>query len=77
VARLIVKLTFPLLANLTLCVLLCPTVTPPKLSVAGEIVMPAWVPVPLSEIVSGELEASLVTTRLPAAAPADSGANWA
>lgn len=46
-----------------------------KLSDPGEIAMVGCVPVPLSEIESGELEASLVTMRVPVAAPLEVGAN--
>jgi len=46
-----------------------------KFNDAGEIAMVACVPVPLREMESGELEASLETTRAPAAAPLVVGAN--
>jgi hypothetical protein len=75
VARVKLKFTLPLFVNLTVWVLLCPTVTFPKLREAGDIVSPACVPVPLSEIVRGELAASLAIERLPVTAPADGGAN--
>ena len=68
-------LTLPLFVNFTVCVLFCPTVTFPKLSEAGEIARPACVPVPLSEIVEGELAASLAIVRVPVTAPDDGGAN--
>jgi hypothetical protein len=47
----------------------------PKLRELGDIVIPVCEPVPVSEIVIGELEASLVTTRLAEAAPSVVGAN--
>jgi hypothetical protein len=75
-ARLIVRFAFPVFVSLAVCVPLCPTVTFPKLSNVGEIVNWAAVPVPVNGIVSGEFEALLATTKLPATAPADCGANW-
>ena len=75
VARFKLRFTLPLLVSFMVCVLLCPTVTFPKLSEAGDIVSPGWVPVPLSETVNGELAASLAIERLPVTAPADGGAN--
>jgi hypothetical protein len=64
-----------LFVNVTVCVLLCPMVMLLKFNDAGEIAIVACVPVPLSEIESGELEASLVTVRVPVAAPLEVGAN--
>ena len=75
VARLIVTPEFPVLVSLMLCVPLCPTITLPNVKAEGEIDKPACVPVPLIEIASGELDASLKTVRLPFTAPADVGAN--
>jgi hypothetical protein len=75
VAKLIVRLEFPLFVNLTLCVPLCPMSTFPNVNVDGEIVKPDCVPVPVMEIASGEFEASLRIVRLPLSAPADVGAN--
>src|ERR1700730_10403957 len=75
VARFTTTFTFPLFVSCTACVLLWPTVTFPKLREAGEIVRPGWVPVPVREIVKGELPASLTIERLPVTAPADGGAN--
>lgn len=46
-----------------------------KFNEAGEIAIVACVPVPLSEIESGELEASLMTTKVPVVAPLEVGAN--
>jgi len=76
VARFTTTFTFPLFVNCTACVLVCPTVTFPKLSEAGDIVKPGCVPVPVSEIVKGEFAASLAIVRLPVTAPAEGGANW-
>jgi hypothetical protein len=74
-AAVMTRLAFPLFVNVTVCVLLAPMVMLLKASDAGEIAIVACVPVPLSEIESGELEASLVTTRLPVTAPLEVGAN--
>jgi hypothetical protein len=75
VARLMVTLEFPLFVSFTLCVPVCPTITLPNVKADGAIVKPACVPVPVIEIASGELEASLKIVRLPFIAPADIGAN--
>jgi hypothetical protein len=74
VARLIVKFEFPLFVNFTLCALLCPTTTFPKLKAEGAIVSPVCVPVPLNEIITGEFDASLAIVRLPVTAPSAVGA---
>jgi hypothetical protein len=61
----------PLAVRLPLSAELDPTVTLPKLRLAGDTAnIPAAVPVPESEILSGELEAFETTERLPLAAPA-------
>ncbi len=65
----------PVLVSVTACVLLWPTVTFEKFSVEGEIESPDWVPVAVSEIISGEFEASLITVIEPLIAPAAVGAN--
>jgi len=75
VAWLITRLLLPVLVSVTACEELWPTVTLPKLREAGEIERPGCVPVPLSEIARGELEASLVTVKVPYAAPEEVGAN--
>lgn len=75
VARLRTMLTLPVFVRVTDCDVLWPTVTFPKLREAGAIVRPVCVPFPLREIVSGELDASLVITKLPEAAASDCGAN--
>jgi hypothetical protein len=70
-----VKLEFPLFVKVTVWVLVIPTGTLLKFSDAGDIVSTGCVPVPLSEIASGVFEASLVTVKVPATAPAAVGAN--
>jgi hypothetical protein len=69
-------LEVPLFVSLTLCVPLCPTTTFPNVNADGAIVKPVCVPVPVIEIASGELEASLTIVKLPVIAPAEVGANW-
>jgi hypothetical protein len=75
VARLIVRLELPVFVSLTLCVPLCPTTTFPNDNADGVIAIPVCVPVPVMEIASGELLASLTIVKLPITAPADVGAN--
>ena len=75
VAGLIVRLMFPEFVSFTVWLELCPTVTLPKLTVAGVMVRPACMPVPVSVTVSGEFDASLVTVIDPLIAPEDCGAN--
>ncbi len=75
VAAVTTRFAFPLFVNVTVCVLLVPMVMLLKVSDAGEIAMVGCVPVPLSEIESGELEASLVTIRVPVVVPLPVGAN--
>ena len=75
VARVTIRLEVPLFVSVTLCVLVCPNGTLLKFSDTGKIVRLACVPVPLSEIVSVEFEASLVTVRLAVVSTADVGAN--
>ena len=52
-----------------------PTVTLPKLTLEGVTEICGCIPVPLSEIVAGELVALLTTATLPARLPAEAGAN--
>jgi hypothetical protein len=47
-----------------------------KFNDVGAIVSTGCVPVPLSEIASGEFEASLVIVKVPVTAPAAVGASW-
>lgn len=75
VARLMTTLVVPVLVSSTLCVPVWPTTTFPKVNAEGATAKPVCVPVPLSEIISGELDASLITVRLPVIAPAVVGAN--
>ena len=75
VARFKLRFTLPLFVSFTVCELLCPTVTFPKLSEVGDMVSPACVPVPLKAIFKGELAESLAIERLPVTAPPDGGAN--
>jgi hypothetical protein len=56
-------------------VLVWPTTTLLKFKDAGEIVRAGCMPVPLNETETGELEASLVTVKVPLAAPRLVGAN--
>jgi hypothetical protein len=57
-------------------VLVCPTGMLLKFNEVGEIARMGCVPVPISEIVVGEFDASLVTVRVPVAGVMDVGANW-
>jgi hypothetical protein len=75
VAPLTTRLVLSLFVSLTVCVLLWPIVTFPKLMEDGVIVSPGGVPTSLRGTISGEFEASLTTDKLPVAAPADCGAN--
>lgn len=52
----------------------CPSTMLPKLKLAGEMVNPAWVPVPFSGIVTVAFVASLVMVIKPVALPAVVGA---
>jgi hypothetical protein len=76
VAPLTTRLVSLLFASLTVCVLLWPTVTFPKLREEGVIVSAAGVPIPLTGTDNAEVEASLTMDKLPVIAPADCGANW-
>jgi hypothetical protein len=68
----------PLAVRLPLSAELDPTATLPKLRLVGYTAnWPAAVPVPVSAIVSGELDAFDTTDRLPLAAPALVGAKVA
>jgi hypothetical protein len=72
-----VTLADPLFFNVIVCVLLPPTFTLPKFSLAGEAPSCACVPVPLNAIVSGEFGPLFVIEIDPVALPAVVGANWA
>ena len=69
-----VRLAVPEFVRVTVCELLPPTLTLPKLMLDGASVNCGSVPVPLKETVT-ESKAAPVTVRLPVAAPADCGAN--
>jgi len=69
-----VRFALPVFVRVTVCELLPPTLTLPKLTLDGVSVNCGCVPVPLKETVT-ESEASPVTVRLPVTAPADCGAN--
>lgn len=75
VATLMTTFVDPVFVNCTLWVPVCPTTTFPKVSAEGAIAKPVCVPVPVSEIITGEFEASLTTVKLPVTAPAAVGAN--
>jgi len=70
----IVRFALPVFVRVTVCELLPPTLTLPKLTLDGVTVSCGCAPVPLREIVS-ESEASPTTVRVPVTAPADCGAN--
>jgi hypothetical protein len=61
----------------SVCVPMAPTRMLPKLTLEGVTEICGCVPVPLKEIVVGELVAVLTTLILPATAPAADGANFA
>ena len=61
----------------SVCVLVTPTVTLPKLMLEGITEICGCTPVPLSEIVAVELVAVLTTLMLPDTAPVASGENFA
>jgi hypothetical protein len=73
----IVTLAEPLFFSVIVCVLLLPTFTLPKFSLAGEAPSCACVPVPLSAIVSGAPGPLFAIEIEPVAAPAVVGANCA
>jgi hypothetical protein len=52
------------------------TLTLPKLTDTGDIASTGWVPVPVSDTVSGEFDASLTTVIVPVIVPVDWGTNW-
>jgi hypothetical protein len=72
-----VTLAEPLFFNVIVCVLLLPTFTLPKFSLAGEAPSCACVPVPLSAIVSGAPGPLFAIEIEPVALPAVVGANCA
>ena len=68
------RLAVPGLLIVNVCVLVTPTVTLPKLTLAGTTEIIGCTPLPLSEITAGELVALLTTLRLPDAIPGVVGA---
>jgi hypothetical protein len=75
VATFTLRSALPLFVNWTLCVLVWPTVTFPKLSDVGETARRGPLPFPFREIDSGEFEAVLESEKLPATVPGNCGAN--
>lgn len=69
------RFAVPVFRMVSDCVLLTPTVTFPKLTLAGVTEICACAPVPLSAIVAGEFVALLVTVTLPERLAAVAGAN--
>ena len=59
------------------CDFVCPSITLPKLKLAGEIDRPACAPVPLNATCKGELDASLLIVIVPVILPTVVGANEA
>lgn len=74
VARFTTRLELPVFVRVTLCDVLWPTVTFPKLSEGGDMESPACVPVPVKDMARGEFEASLVIVSVADPAPAVCGA---
>jgi len=68
------RFAVPGLVMTSVWVLVTPTVTLPKLTLAGITEICGCTPLPLSEIVVGELVALLIKLRLPVALPAVAGA---
>jgi len=68
------RVAVPGLLMASIWVLVTPTVTLPKLTLAGITEICGCTPLPLSEIVVGELVALLIKLRLPVALPAVAGA---
>jgi hypothetical protein len=68
------RFAVPVFLIVSACVLLAPTMTLPKLALAGLKEICGCVPVPLNAIVAGEFAALLTTLRLPVALPALAGA---
>jgi len=69
------KLALPGLLKVIVCVLVKPTVTLPKLTLAGTTEICGCTPAPESEIVVGELPALLTTETLPDTLPVTVGPN--
>src|SRR4030095_8948083 len=73
-ARVTLRFAVPGLLITSILVLVTPTVTLPKLTLAGITEICGCTPLPLSEIVVGELAALLTKLRLPVALPVVAGA---
>jgi hypothetical protein len=61
---------------MTVCVVLPPTKTLPKLRLDGLDVSEPCTPVPLKEIIAGDPGALLLMTMFPVTLPVEAGANW-
>ena len=61
--------------NVKVCDFVCPSTTLPNAKLAGVMLSPGCAPVPVNDIESGELVASLVTDTFPDAPPPVVGAN--
>jgi hypothetical protein len=70
-----VSVALPVFCKRIACEFGAPTVTFPKLTVAGVSTIVGWVPVPFSEIVVVGFGALLVNVIVPDWAPADAGTN--
>lgn len=71
----IVSAAVPEFVIVNVCDLVCPSMTLPKLKLAGLTVKPACTPEPLTGIESGEPVPLLVTVTVPVTAPTAVGAN--
>lgn len=73
VACVTLRVAVPGFCTVMVCVLVTPTVTFPKLTADGVTVIKGFTPVPLKEMLRGELVALLVTAMLPVALPETAG----
>ena len=71
------RVAVPGFLTVSVWVPVAPAVTLPKLTLVGVTEICGCTPVPLNEIVVGEMVAVLTTAMLPAAAPAVAGAKFA
>lgn len=69
-----VTLALPPFVKVKVCELLVPMTTLPKVALEGVTANCAWIPVPLKEMVVGELLALFVTETLPLTLPVAVGA---
>jgi hypothetical protein len=65
----------PALRMVSVCVLVTPTETLPKLTLEGVTEICGCIPMPVRETVAGEFVALLTTATLPARLPVEAGAN--